>query len=83
MEMLEAVWDAFKIKSLFEWQIQCLTLKSVFEGGNLIFSAPTSAGKSIVCDLLYLRTLMRNRDKCVIFVLPFVSLIAEKEKKLT
>jgi len=48
----------------------------------MIFSAPTSAGKSIVADLLYLRNLVLKPDKCVIFVLPFVSLIAEKEKKL-
>lgn len=49
---------------------------------NLIFSAPTSAGKSIVADLLYLRNLVLQPDKCVIYVMPFVSLIAEKEKKL-
>ena len=48
----------------------------------MIFSAPTSAGKSIVCDLLYLRTLLKNPGKTVIFVLPFVSLIAEKERHL-
>jgi DNA polymerase theta len=82
--MLEAVWEEFKVQGLFDWQIECLTLEPVLkQNKNLIFSAPTSAGKSIVADLLYLRNLMLQPDKCVIYVMPFVSLIAEKEKKLT
>lgn len=83
LEMLDLFWAQFNIQSLHDWQIECLTLPRIKEGANLIFSAPTSAGKSIVCDLLYFRTLMQNRGKCVIFVLPFVSLIAEKEKHLS
>jgi DNA polymerase theta len=58
-------------------------LEAVKQGRNLIFSAPTSAGKSIVCDMLYMRTLMNDASKCVIYVLPFVSLIAEKEHHLS
>jgi DNA polymerase theta len=80
--MLEHVWNEFRITSLHDWQVECLSLPSVKAGGNIIFSAPTSAGKSIVCDLFYLRTLLENPGKTVIFVLPFVSLIAEKEKHL-
>ena len=68
---------------LHQWQIDCLTLGAVKDGRNLIFSAPTSAGKSIVCDLLYMRTLLNDAKRCVIYVLPFVSLIAEKEHNLS
>lgn len=72
-----------KVQTLHAWQVECLCLPEVKAGRNLIFSAPTSAGKSVVCDLLYLRTLMQNSTKCVIYVLPFVSLIAEKEAYLS
>jgi replicative superfamily II helicase len=58
LEMLDFIWSQFNIKSLHDWQIECLCLPKVKQGSNLIFSAPTSAGKSIVCDMLYLRTLL-------------------------
>jgi DNA polymerase theta len=61
---------------------------------NLIFSAPTSAGKSLVADLLFLRPLLLNKanqelqvvessEKPVsIFIVPYLSLITEKENKI-
>jgi len=49
---------------------------------SLIFSAPTSAGKSFVGDMLMLKHLYETENGLTIFVLPFLSLIAEKEAKI-
>ena len=66
----------------------------MFYTENLIFSAPTSAGKSVVADLLLIRPLsknMRREDSDVqvdesvkpfsVYIVPFLSLISEKERK--
>lgn len=71
------------IISLFEWQYKCLQCNGVLEGKrNLVFSAPTSAGKSIVPDIL-LYNQLSNRRKKVLIVLPYVALSLEKLNHLT
>ncbi len=42
-----------------------------------MYQAPTSGGKSLVAEVLMLRTLLQWRRN-VLMVLPFVSLIVEK-----
>jgi DNA polymerase theta len=83
-----------KVENLFEWQKECLEKESLVEGKNLIFSAPTSAGKSLVCDLLFLRKLLlsvkevedkieeNKKSPLALIILPFLSLISEKEAKI-
>lgn len=48
---------------------------------NVVYCASTSAGKSLVADLCLLRALIIHRDK-VMIVLPYVSMVIEKEKYL-
>ena len=45
------------ISTLFEWQVECLeTGLSPRKGsGNLVYAAPTSAGKSLVAELIMIR----------------------------
>ncbi|XP_077575517.1 DNA polymerase theta isoform X1 [Stigmatopora nigra] len=62
---------------MFDWQAQCLSLGNVLQGGNLVYSAPTSAGKTLVSELLMLKRVLETKRKAL-FILPFVSVAKEK-----
>ncbi|ENN73477.1 hypothetical protein YQE_09902, partial [Dendroctonus ponderosae] len=63
---------------MFQWQFECLNNPKVLHGSsNLIYSAPTSAGKTLIAEILALKTIF-DRKKKVIFILPFVSIVREK-----
>ncbi|XP_074546756.1 DNA polymerase theta [Halichoeres trimaculatus] len=66
-----------KVTHMFEWQAQCLTVGDVLQGGNLVYSAPTSAGKTLVSELLMLKRVLETKRKAL-FILPFVSVAKEK-----
>ncbi|XP_069022863.1 DNA polymerase theta [Embiotoca jacksoni] len=65
------------VTRMFEWQAQCLTVGQVLQGGNLVYSAPTSAGKTLVSELLLMKRVLETKRKAL-FILPFVSLAKEK-----
>lgn len=66
------------ITDMFEWQYECLDNVEILEKNkNLVYSAPTSAGKTLVSEILAIKTLL-ERNKKVIFILPFVSVVREK-----
>lgn len=65
------------ITELFQWQADCLSLKGVLSGTNLVYSAPTSAGKTLVAELLALKCVVEKQKK-VLFILPFISVAQEK-----
>jgi len=80
---------------LFKWQAACLKSKGVLKGGNLVFSAPTGSGKSVVGDVLAIRRLappsessasgaseQRKTHKLAIMALPYVALCEERERHL-
>ncbi|KAM3864859.1 DNA polymerase theta [Diretmus argenteus] len=65
------------VTHMFEWQAQCLTVGQVLQGHNLVYSAPTSAGKTLVSELLMLKRVLETKRKAL-FILPFVSVAKEK-----
>ncbi|NXW83630.1 DPOLQ polymerase, partial [Alopecoenas beccarii] len=71
-------YHSLGVVQMFEWQAECLMLGRVLEGKNLVYSAPTSAGKTLVAELLILKRVLETRKKALL-ILPFVSVAKEKK----
>ncbi|XP_067402091.1 DNA polymerase theta [Emydura macquarii macquarii] len=74
-------YHSLGVVHMFEWQAECLMLGQVLEGKNLVYSAPTSAGKTLVAELLILKRVLETHKKAL-FILPFVSVAKEKKHYL-
>lgn len=77
-----SAYESRGLVRMFPWQVQCLTLEGVLSSGaNLVYSAPTSAGKTLVAEILMLKRVLETHTRALI-VLPFVSVAREKMHSL-
>jgi DNA polymerase theta len=66
------------IRQVWQWQLDALALPGVLTGAkNLIFSTPTSSGKSLVAEIVSILSVKRS-GKLALFVVPFVAIAEEK-----
>lgn len=64
------------IKSLLAWQNEALS-KIADNDESLIFSAPTSAGKTLVAELVIQKAVLKRNEKCL-FIVPMIATGEEK-----
>lgn len=81
-EVIVRSYEELGVRRLFPWQVACLEAgqgRVLREGRNLVYSAPTSGGKTLVAELLMLRALTHAVEGgTALFVVPFVALAEEK-----
>lgn len=67
------------IRSIYPWQSECLLRSGALAGEqNLVYTAPTGGGKSLVADILMLKKVIEHPKKKALLVLPYVALVQEK-----
>jgi replicative superfamily II helicase len=68
------------LNHLHLWQMECLYQTNVLNGENLIYCAPTGGGKTLVAELIILKTVIYLKKRAML-ILPYVSLVTEKERE--
>jgi len=75
-EVIKKVLELSKITSLNPMQDLAIK-RGLLEGKNLVVSAPTASGKTLLCELAALN-LFNNKKGKMIYLAPLVALVSEK-----
>lgn len=75
-------YAAHGVSELYDWQIEALSAGGFCgfadaDRRNMVYSAPTSGGKTLIAEILMLRALLKSDIKHIVFIVPFVSLCNE------
>ncbi len=82
-ETLVQNFSSLGINAIYPWQSSCLLGREILTGRkNLVYTAPTGGGKSLVADVLMLKRVIQDPTKKAVLVLPYVALVQEKLKWL-
>lgn len=65
------------VETLYDWQYDCIHKSGVLTNENIVYCAPTSGGKTLISELMILRSTISYKKRAI-FILPFVSLVLEK-----
>ena len=83
-EALVKNFASLGIYSIYSWQSSCLLGHGLLSGEkNLVYTAPTGGGKSLVADVLMLKRVIEDPTKKAILVLPYVSFGTRKAQMAT
>ncbi|KAI4168109.1 MAG: hypothetical protein LQ343_006642 [Gyalolechia ehrenbergii] len=78
-ESLVKNFASMGIQHIYPWQSSCLLGRGLLTGEkNLVYTAPTGGGKSLVADVLMLKRILGSPRTKAILVLPYVALVQEK-----
>lgn len=78
-EVLVRNFGLLGIRSIYPWQSECLLRSGSLSGKrNLVYTAPTGGGKSLVADILMLKKVIEYPERKPLLVLPYVALVQEK-----
>ncbi len=78
-ETLVKNFASLGVESIYPWQSSCLLGRGLLTGEkNLVYTAPTGGGKSLVADVLMLKKVLGSSYAKAILVLPYVALVQEK-----
>ncbi|KAL9583361.1 MAG: hypothetical protein Q9212_002751 [Teloschistes hypoglaucus] len=78
-ESLVQNFASMSIRNIYPWQSSCLLGRGLLTGEkNLVYTAPTGGGKSLVADVLMLKKILGSPHTKAILVLPYVALVQEK-----
>ncbi|EXJ70547.1 DNA polymerase theta subunit [Cladophialophora psammophila CBS 110553] len=76
-------FESLGVRAIYPWQSSCLLGRGLLTGEqNLVYTAPTGGGKSLVADVLLLKRVIEDPTTKAILVLPYVALVQEKLKWL-
>ena len=79
-EQFIRAYQKYGIKELYDWQASILNDRGVLDGRkSLVYTAPTSGGKTLVAEILMIRRLLdAGADSKALYVLPFKAVAADK-----